>query len=91
MSKLRVISISLGIIFNVAEFCLRMFFFGLGFVLMHTLHLAIHSCLLKVFFYAGIFQGDTIFRDTVFRDIILLKTLFHLGIFFFIQVYFFWE
>ena len=55
---------------------------------MHTLHLAIHFCLLKNF-YAGIFQGDTIFRDTVFRDIILSKTLFHLGIFFFIWVYFF--
>ena len=81
VSKLWVVFISVGIIFNVAEFCLCMCFFGHDFVLMHTLHLAIDFCLLKNF-YAGIFQGDTIFRDTVFRDIIFLKTLFHLGILF---------
>ena len=68
MSKLRVICISVGIIFNVAEFCLRMFFFGLGFVLMHTLHLAIHSCLLKIFFMQASFK-ETLFSETQFSEI----------------------
>ena len=59
---------------------------------MHTLHLAIDFCLLKNF-YAGIFQGDTIFRDSfqkynIFEDTFSFRYTFS---FFFIRVSFFSE